>query len=213
MKKAQKLLQWWELLFGLFENMFFLVCLETCFHVWNMFLQNLINFIFTWKTICCYCPKFTKSLWRSNRASISKEAAHLFRESLSQCCGHLLLQETQKHPMLVYAVLACPPHQSCVWALHNQLSHWFWSKNLQLFSGTALGSDGQMTSRGSKVNSNLNSPAWPTSCKHLSPKSLWVQNAQIKTSNYFNDPPQMLKSRLFEAEKASERSRWFIAEY
>ena len=166
MKKAQRLLQWWALLFGLFENMFFLVCLETCFHVWNMFLQNLINFIFTWKTICCYCPKFTKSLWRSNRASISKEAAHLFRESLSQCCGH---QETQKHPMLV---LACPPHQSCVWALHNQFSHWFWSKSLLLFSGTAFGSDGQMTSRGSKVNSNLNSPAWPTSCKHLSPKPL-----------------------------------------
>ena len=55
----------------------------------------------------------------------------------------------------------------CASARLQELNHWFCSENLRLSSGTAHGSDCQMTSTGSKLGSNMNSAAWPTSCKGL----------------------------------------------
>ena len=58
--------------------------------------------------------------------------------------------------------------QSIDFAVKTQmLSHWFCSQTLRLFSGIVSGTwiDCQMNSRGSKLNSNLSSAAWKTSCK------------------------------------------------
>ena len=65
-------------------------------------------------------------------------------------------------------VLANPTHPSCAAFAGAQLqepSPWFWSKNLQLPSGIAFGSDCQMICRALNLDSNLNSAAWPTGCR------------------------------------------------
>ena len=61
----------------------------------------------------------------------------------------------------------CPTRPSCARALPKELGHWICSQNLQLSSGTAFGSDWQMTSRGSTLDSNLNFASLPTSCKRF----------------------------------------------
>ena len=58
-----------------------------------------------------------------------------------------------------------PTRPSCSGAQPQELVHWFSSQNLRLSSGIAFGSDFQMTGRGSNLDSNLNSAAWPTGCK------------------------------------------------
>ena len=62
-------------------------------------------------------------------------------------------------------VLAQPPSPSCAWALPKELCHWFCSQNHQLSSGTAFGSDCQMTSNSLNLYSNLNFAAWSMDCR------------------------------------------------
>ena len=61
-------------------------------------------------------------------------------------------------------VLPIQPDKSCAKVQSQELGLGFSSQNLRLSSGTAFGSDGQITDRGSNFDSNLNSAAWPTSC-------------------------------------------------
>ena len=71
-----------------------------------------------------------------------------------------------------------PTRQSCAAARPEELGNWTSSENLRLSSQIVYGSDCQMTSRGSNLDSNLNSAAWPTGCKgficsKIPEKSVW----------------------------------------
>ena len=93
--------------------------------------------------------KSLKSYWLLNWVSITRVACRCLQ----------LLQQILKRPVFTLARLTRP---SCAGALPQESCHWFW--NLWFPSGIALGSDCQMTGRGSNLDSNLNSAAWPTGC-------------------------------------------------
>ena len=117
---------------------------------------------FTWKqkwlvTVCNL--QSIKTFWLSTESvilSIARMVACFPQSSL------LLPAETAADKETT-CMLAHPTHPSCAWALPQELSHssWFCIQNLWLSSGIALGSDCQMTGRGS----NLSSAAWPIGCK------------------------------------------------
>ena len=67
------------------------------------------------------------------------------------------LQPTWERLLLV---LARPTGPSCAQTVPQELGHWF-----QMSSAIVFGSDCQMTYKGSNLGSNLNSAAWPRSCK------------------------------------------------
>ena len=96
--------------------------------------------------------------------SIARLPAHFSKASLSQRRSQQRLQKTWQRTVFD---LARPTRPSCAAALPKELGHWFCSQNLLLSSGIAFRSDCQMTGRGSNLDSNLNSAAWPTGCKGL----------------------------------------------
>ena len=87
-------------------------------------------------------------------------------------------------------VLARPTRPSCAGARPQELNHWICSQILRLSPGIAFGSECQMC-RGSNLDSNLNSSAWPTGCKgflRINCVEFWVlfrsvENAEIEDSS------------------------------
>ena len=76
--------------------------------------------------------------------------------------GQQQLLQTLKHPVFV---LASQTSASKAREWPQELGCWSSSLNLLLPSRTAFEIDGQMTGRGSNLDSNLNSATWPTSCE------------------------------------------------
>ena len=64
------------------------------------------------------------------------------------------------HKALTPCVCACQTNLSCATTLPQKISHWFFSQNLSLSSGTAFRHDCQITNRGSNLDSNLKTAAW-----------------------------------------------------
>ena len=86
--------------------------------------------------------------------SVLHELEHFFLKQARLCLQRLPL--TWKHPMLVLTIWLCL-------SFAKEHGYWFLSQNLRLAFGMGLGSDGQKISRGSNLDSNLNSAAWPMS--------------------------------------------------
>ena len=99
-------------------------------------------------------------------SSLLQEWLHFFLKRA--CHSPLRQQQTWKCPVFVLAIWPA-------WAVlercpngPQELGHWFCSKNLRFSSGTAWGSDCQMTSRGSNWTQTWTLPgstAWPASYK------------------------------------------------
>ena len=103
--------------------------------------------------------KSLKPCWLSNWVSIARVVARFPQASRLLPAATASNSETP-------CVCARPSNRpSCAGARPQELGRWFCPLNLRLSSGTAFGSDCQMTGRGSNLDSNLNSAAWPTSCK------------------------------------------------
>ena len=138
---------------------------ERCFG-WQHDLAKLLwKFQFTWKmfllSVTCHCSKITNhyNILTVKPSQCSKSGSNFFVKRGSR--GQQRLQQTQKQSVFVLARLTSP---SCAGALPQELCHWFCSQSLLLSSGISFGIDCQMICRGSNLESNLNSAAWPTSC-------------------------------------------------
>ena len=119
------------------------------------------KFHFAWKQNCSLRPeiyKSTKPCWLLNWVRIARAVACFHQASLSLPAATFLCLSSPIWP--AQAVPERGPKSSA-----NDDGHWFCRQNLQLSSGIAFGSDCQMIGRGSNLDSNLNSAAWPTGCR------------------------------------------------
>ena len=193
---------WKHVLFGLFGNMF--SCVK---HV----LAELNKFHFHMRTICCYCPKFTKALWRSI-GPVSQKRQHICLErachSVVAICYCRRLRNTLCLCLPVLPTKAVSERCTISLAINFEVKafYCFLEQPLEVMARWPAGAQ-------KWIQTWILQPDQQVANIYLQNLCKWVQNAEIKTSNHFSDPPQLLNSRLFEAEKASERSRWFIAEY
>ena len=62
-------------------------------------------------------------------------------------------------------MLARLTRPNCARARPQELGHWFCSQNSRMSLGIAFGSDCQIIGRGSNLDSNVNSAAWPMGCR------------------------------------------------
>ena len=143
-------------------------------------MPSKISFHMKQKVTCCG-QKFTnhENLVNSWTVKYSKSGSMFFSRLKRACRCPQQLQPTRKRPVLVLARLTRP---SCAREQPQELGLWFCSQNLRLSSGIAFGSDCQMTSRGSNMDSNLNSVAWPMGCRaFICPKvpksTVWSLNS------------------------------------
>ena len=116
------------------------------------------QFAFVNSHLLCYWPTIHNLISKISRLAFLKRASSDCRRLRNTLCLCLPVRRTPTRP-------SSPRGQAVPDRGPKSSAIDFCSQLYRLSSGRAFGSDCQMTGRGLNLDSNLNSAAWPTSCR------------------------------------------------